>query len=452
MALRLISAANGFVQDVEQLSVLSDDACNLRALSDRTLYILQNLSGLDITFLSRYGTIESNDEYLPVSPGSPEAATVETAIDIVRRDLTDMSCNDIVIAINALTSVVGTNACGCPVGQGEDTTAGVEGGPVPPPIGDIVFEEPAAVPDRKCKAANAIHLTVTEVFTKLEDYGVDQMGVLGLALAVTVITGIIASTVTTPIGGIVVGIAGGLAILGAKLIGISVFNLGDILAALAAGETDLVCELYNATTADGGRDAYIAELSSLGLTGVETALVGLILSNGVMNILFFDTPETAVFWDTFTPAVDCSTCDPPLGTWIISPSGFKGINSVGGVPLGTGVIDQGGGTFTISSVPRDVGGNIVSLQIFGWNKVVNVITNEGSDITLVGCVPLSSSPTNLRSRAGGPCGNPINQNVACTEPGDMPETLTDGTLAFWYNLNDPFDFTISIDSLSVECP
>lgn len=453
MTLRLYSTAQGFVHDILTIADLSEEPCNLRFLSDRSLYILQNLSSEDITFLSRYGTPQNENQYLPVLPDTPDAETVGEAVDLIRRDLTqDMACNDIVIAINALATQISNSSCGCPIGQGEDTTDTEQGGDVPPSIGDIVYEEPSAITDRKCMASNALHATIVEVFTRLEEYGVDNMGILGLTLAVSVITGIIASTVTTPIGGLIVGVAGGLAIFGARLIGVSVFSIEDILTVLDDQEEELVCALFQQTTSEGAKDAYLAELENAGLTAVEVALVGLMLTNSALAILFFDTPETAIFWETYTPPIDCSACTPAFGQWMISPSGFKGLVSVGGVPLGTGIIDQGGGVFSISSVQIDGSSqHVVSIQINGYNDDPGITSILGSDVTLIELDPDISSPTNLRDRQGDDCGDGILINQASTEGGNMPETLT-GNLAFWYVLIGAFDLILSIDTLPEICP
>jgi len=296
-------------------------------MSDRSLYILQNLSSLDITLLSRYAvSFEPGELYQPVLPGSSESSTVDTAIDIIRRDLTGMGC-DIVASIDALTQVVASNACGCPVGQGEDTADGVQGGPVPPPIGNIVYQEPSAADDRSCKAANLIHQTLREIFIDLSAYNVDDMSVLGLSLVVGIVAGVIASTVVTPLGGVMVAVAGSLAVFVARMIGVTV-SLADIVNAMSVRQTDLVCALFSSNSASTAKAAYLSVLSEqIPIGPAEEALVGLMMTNALMVTLFFDTPELVSFWPTYVGPVDCTGC---AGTPV-----FSLIEDVPGVPPAT---------------------------------------------------------------------------------------------------------------------
>lgn len=319
----------GAVHDINEIKVLSDDQCNIRFMSDRTLYILQNLSAEDITFLTRYGTILDNDEYIPVTDASPDFDDVETAIDLVRRDLTDMTSCDIVSAINQLTQAIVATSCGCEVGQGSDTSDGVNGGPIPPPVGDIIYQEPSTVQDRNCKAANLVHQTLLDLFTDLDAYNVDDMGVLGLVVAIGVVTGIIASTILTPMGGIIVGVAGALAAFVAKMIGVTV-SLADIVGAMSIRQTDLVCALYSSSSASTAKTAYLDVLSEeIGFGAAERALVDLMMFNAFMNTLFFDTAELASFWPGYTGPVDCSTCLAPIISDIEDVPGFPGAVIIG---------------------------------------------------------------------------------------------------------------------------
>lgn len=143
----------------------------------------------------------------------------------------------------------------------------------------------------------------------------------------------------------------------------------------------------------------------------------------------------------------------PIGTageWVIAPNGFKGVFSASGGPLGTGVVDQDGASFTISSVQREGSSNhVVGLMIAGYNDGDNKPTFIDSTVTLESVVPNISSPTNVRDRDND-CGNTIIFNAASTEPGNMPETLNDN-LAFLYVLVGAFDFTLSIDTPPDRC-
>lgn len=336
MAIRVIQSANGAVHDITQVAELSNEPCNLRFLSDKTLYVLQNLSAQEITYYGRYGEILENNLYAPVSQGDENSGTVLDAVNIIRRDLTDMGCNDIVAAINSLGSILTNMACGCPVGQGEDTTAGEEGGDVPPPVGDIVFEEPAFTPNRKCKAANLIHETLKDMFVELDELNIDDYGTLGLVLAVATVTGIITSIAATPMAGLLVGVAGGLAVFVARLIGIEVFNMTDIANAFIDNGEALVCALYDATDVDTARDDYQAVLLGAGLSTGAVNLIGLMMFNAVMDILFFDTADIAVLLPIYTPPFDCASCE--------SSNAFD-------LRFGSGTITYEGSEFVLTSEP-----------------------------------------------------------------------------------------------------
>lgn len=357
MGLKRTSNVGGFIHSLETIEGLSDEQCNLRLISDQTLYVLQNLSSEDITFLTRYAvSFEPGDLYEPVLPGTPESATVYTTIDIIRRDLSDMNC-DIVGAINSLAQVIAANACGCPVGQGEDTEDGEEGGAIPSPVGDIVYEEPSTAPDRECKAANLIHDTLFDTFVQLDAYNVDDMSVLGLSLAVGVVAGIIASAVVTPMGGVLVAVAGSLAVFVARMLGVTV-SLGDIVTAMTDRHGDLVCTLFNSTSASGAKSAYLAILlEEVGISSIEADLVGLLMTNALMNVLFFDTAETVDFWPSYTGSIDCTSCVTLPTDWVFIPNGRFNMIATAAGTLGTGAIDNGGGVWTATATQRNDGAN-----------------------------------------------------------------------------------------------
>lgn len=457
MTVRLISRANGYVHNVDTIRGLSDEPCNLRFLSDRSLYILQNLSELDVTFLARYGTIISSDQYIPVSPGTSDASDVGDAINIIRRDLTDMGCNDIVEAINSLKISINNTSCGCEIGQGADNQEGEEGGSVPDPVGDIVYQEPSPIADRKCKAANAIHQTVEELFVGLAAYNVGGMSTLGLSLVVSLIAGVIATSVTTPIGGLMVAVAGALASFGATLVGVQVFDLDDTLARLTASRSDLVCALYSSTTTSSARDAYEAELLSAGISPAASALIVLLLTNATLNVLFFDTSETAAYWPTYTPPVDCASCVSAQDEWVLIPNGvFFGWETASGV-FGSGAIDNDGGEFVLSSEPFTIGPagrHVIGIVVQGFVDAqagdVNMLTTPagtaGGTHTRVSALPAVMSKNGRTAVLAGCV--PINQNPS--EFG-TPLTADNFQLILWHH-SAPWTITYRIDARPDVCP
>ena len=96
------------------------------------------------------------------------------------------------------------------------------------------------------------------------------------------------------------------------------------------------------TNAGDARSGYLALLTGLGATEVE--LVSLLMTNGLMDLLYFDTPESAAYWDTYTGPVDCGY-DCAQGTDHLN------IREVGGEPMGV-----------FTSSPRFEVGDIVTID------------------------------------------------------------------------------------------
>lgn len=338
-------------------------------------------------------------------------------------------CSELITAINSLKVAVTVNACGCPVGQGDDTDDATETGPVPAPIGDIVYEAPAAVQDRKCKASNLIHETLRDVMNELDGYNVDDMGVLGLALVVSIVVGVIGSAVATPLVGIMLAVAGATAVFAARLVGVSV-SLANIVSVMDANQQDLVCELYISTQASVARTDYLNTLMLNGVTALEAELVELLMTNALMDILYFDTAETAAFWPTYTGAIDCTQCDQT------------------GCPLdlvdGTGTITYDNVPFVISSVPESTyhviriynsGGPCVGFAFRNWcgQFTAHTLFIGGSWNRTIGCWTGGGIDTD-------------------SYPGSFPALHTDFSLN-WIDLAspDPFTITMKLDYPLPDC-
>lgn len=306
---KLITSASGFVQDIDQISVLSSGRTNARVLSDRTLYILQNLANLDVNFPTRYGTIEDGGLYIPIGSSGTDFETFTTVGDAVRRDLSDMTFEQSLECIcSQLSEIAGTLAssgsCGCVVGEGSDSTEGEEGGSVPRAVGSIEFQEPVVVTSRECKAANLIHETLRDAFDQLDQYPIEDWAELGLVFSIGIVAAVLAA-LAVPTVALLIAVAGAISIFTGKMI-ISTVSLADIVTELDLKAEELVCLLYNSTSVVDARDDYLALLT--GLTSLEVELVSLLMSNAVMNLLFFDTAESAAFWPTYTSPISCDTC------------------------------------------------------------------------------------------------------------------------------------------------
>lgn len=316
MARRLLSRVGGFVHDIDTVTSLSDEPTNIRLLSDRSLYILQNLSQEEVTFLSRYGEILTGDWYLPVLAGTPEASEVEDAIDIIRRDLNSMGVEELLECICANLSDISAQS----QENAERDGAGGTVADVPPSDGSISvgpgerFETQEAYYNAKCNTANGIYDTVLGSIDWLDSnvtgllagaFGAVTSGLLfGLVLSGPVGWGVILADVT--IGAI-----------SAILLGY-VLNFDDISDALGEQHTELVTALYNSGNAIQAKENFLIELDNAvtPTTAIEQELVGLLLTNSVLNQLF-DIGNTVVGYESPSPVA----CGSFLQKWPFTASG-----------------------------------------------------------------------------------------------------------------------------------
>lgn len=279
MARRQISIVRGFVHDINKVTSLSDEPTNIRLLSDRSLYILQNLSLEDVTFLSRYGEILTNGFYLPVLSGSPEEADVVDAVDLIRRDLNSMGVEEL------LECICGTNTA--LVEQGTLAGSAVaevssDGEVVVGP--DEQFPDQGSYFDAKCNVSNAIFDTILGMVDWLDDNDVDLLA--GLFGGVT--SGLlVAIAISGPmgwawavVGGLITGIAG-------YIVRLTV-NFSDLSAALSDTHEECVQGLYNASNAQVAETNFLAavEAGSPAITSVESGLLGIFLVSDLLNNLF----------------------------------------------------------------------------------------------------------------------------------------------------------------------
>ncbi len=296
MARRLISKVSGFVHDISTVASLSDEQNNIRLLSDRSLYILQNLSGKEVTFLSRYGEILDGGFYLPVVSGSPEHSEVEDAINLVRRDLNDMSVEELLECICASTSAL--------VEQGA-----LEGQAVPgvSSDGDVSVGEGEQFPtqsayfDAKCSVSNGIFDTILGMVDWLDDNDVDLIA--GLFGGVT--TGLLVGVaISGPMGWAWLLTGALISGIGGYLIKLAI-NFSDLSSALSDTHDECVLGLFNASDADIAQDNFIAavEGGSPTITSVESGLLGLLLVSDMVNQLFSPREDMATY--VSPDPVDC---------------------------------------------------------------------------------------------------------------------------------------------------
>lgn len=310
MARRKISKVGGFVHDINTVASLSDEPDNIRLLSDRSLYILQNLSSEDITFLSRYGEILTDGFYLPVTAGSSEVSDVEDAVNLIRRDLNSMGVEQLLECICSTNTtlveqgVIGGSVVGQIASDGEIVV-----GP------DEQFPDQASYFDAKCNVANAIFDTILGMVDWLDNNDVDLLA--GLFGGVT--SGLlVAIAISGPmgwawavVGGLITGVAG-------YIVRLTV-NFSDLSSALGDTHQECVMGLYNATNSGAAKVNFLSavEAGSPAITSTESGLLGMLLGTDLLNNLF-SPREDIVSYSSPSP-IDCG--DNLLQVWSFEASG-----------------------------------------------------------------------------------------------------------------------------------
>jgi hypothetical protein len=355
--------------------------------------------------------------------------------------------------------------CGCNVGKGPDNGEGEEGGEVPDPIGDIIYDEPAPIDGRKCKAADYLANWLRNIIFRdiLVAQSIDAKAQLGIILALGALGSILG--LIGGIAGAVVGGVGGL-LLGAILAIIKQeLDFGQIQDVLDLNIQDLVCALYEATTVGEARSNFQQVLIDAGtLSSAEVAFTMLWLPNALLNLLFFDITspfDSAVFFDGYEFVTGCDECgQPEQFHWILLPSSvFISLHVTGGGPMGVGAIDQEGGNFVINSVPMDnpPGGHGIGFIVkafldsqlpFGQNMDTEPTGSAGGTITKV--TDTGSGTFFRRQREAAGCGSTI-IGFSGSEPAGVSPHPNVQCIAYW-KTTGPWSVTMRIDAQPTACP
>jgi hypothetical protein len=80
----------GAIHDLAHWLELSEGAFTVLVLSERTLYLLQNLADLDLTFSSRYASSRGEDGYYTPTPGTDDWETYVQAYELAQKELSPM--------------------------------------------------------------------------------------------------------------------------------------------------------------------------------------------------------------------------------------------------------------------------------------------------------------------------------------------------------------------------
>lgn len=342
MSSRPDTVVRGAIHDVARLKEMTG-LCNVVVVSDTTLNIIQNYAIDEITYLSRFGVEFEGGYYTPVDEDHPD---FDFVLDVIRRyrlEVNDLTC-DLIAAINALTAAVTTsqgNQCGCDIGTDVETSDGEWGGDLPDPVNGVEYEEPSAIENRKCLASNYIHQSVRDVVNELKLNRADQYTWAGLAFSLELVSTIIGGLIAGPFGLLIGAVVGALLAMATGLFKAS-FSLTLLHTAITADEEGAICALYQSTSAEGAKTAYTDHLTSEGATSPEIAFVEYLLSNNVLNLLFFGWGDSEETIAAVTPTHDCSGCSPLGGC----PWTFRDPYAY---PTGTGDLTKNGQERTLTA-------------------------------------------------------------------------------------------------------
>lgn len=343
--IRDINKVGGTVFDLPHAISLSADDCNVLLVSSRTLFFIQSFATGEMDFCSRYASsfLPGNRYVLAQTP--PELDQINDIQNLYELEVLPLTV-DIVGALNGIQQAIlttGSNACACgTVGETIEAAPGVPGGT--PPEG---FGEPdPAVTARLCKAANAIHQSMLNVITELEATPAEEFLSLGFGVVAGLVSAMIAASFIPVVGLLLVGVAG--AVVGVTLALLEIgLDLDNLKVDLEDFTEPLVCALVESLSATAARNAYIQVLLDAGQSSINLALLSALLTNNVLDILWFSTPDSESFLSTYVPPFDCDGCVEP-GECDLVFNGMFGIPT----PVGSGDLSKTGAPRVLSSEVR----------------------------------------------------------------------------------------------------
>ncbi len=364
--IRDINSVHGSVLDLPHALSLSDDDCNVLFCSSRTLYFIQAFGRGEMNFVARYSTEFLDGNRYVLAETSTDLDNINDIGNAYELEVVDMSC-DVVVALNEIASVLSAgqnNDCGCNIGVDVETTDGEEGGPLPDPVAGIPYEAASAITDRKCLAANYIHMSIRDVVNELKMNRADAYGFAGLSFVLALVATVVGGLILGPFGLLIGAVAGGFLAMALQLFKGS-FSLTLLLTAINSNDQDAVCALYNAGTADAARTAYQSYLTAGGATSLEIEFVQYLLSTNLLNLLFFAWGDSEATISAVVPVATCTAC---VGTcaWAFVTG------------RGTGDLTMDGSQRTLSSVPV-TGGHAIFIEL----PTVGFCTTRNRDVEVV---------------------------------------------------------------------
>lgn len=222
--------------------------------------------------------------------------------------------NDIQGKLDNLTQSFRAQSCGCcgPSPENVSSESGTEGSTTPPiPFVWIEYGPSPTQPgssqyyDRKCKAANRIHEDLVNYVTHLDSINIVSQSI---DFMFAVLSSMLSITSSWPIIGTIASVISGWLISLQSAISETGVNLSGLISALNTNADELICALYNSTSASGALTAYTDILSAASVPPVDIAIVETILTPDVLNYLYFQNDgyvEAVLSGYTSPYACDC---------------------------------------------------------------------------------------------------------------------------------------------------
>jgi len=109
--IRNLGRVGGAVHDVAHLETLDPDDCHVILLSERSLYILNNLSLEEVGYLARYAKQHlPGNLFVPVEVGDEWEEFVRDAQNAFGLEITDMTCDIVGVLEGLVTEIQTMNA------------------------------------------------------------------------------------------------------------------------------------------------------------------------------------------------------------------------------------------------------------------------------------------------------------------------------------------------------
>lgn len=370
------SRPRGALHDLGHIITLSVCRDRILCVSERTLYILQNLAALDVEFAARYSDEFYPDGYIPVARDDPVNWELFTqTYEQLQVEVEDMTC-DIQAGLEAIAAALSsqgsTGACNvgggivsCVVDIPNDELLGPgdsSGDPYvdpDPPEGFATWEEYLTY---KCQAAYFIWHLERKHMVALRNFDLVALSASIVGPVIAGLAGVLPAAFTP--AGFVVFVASIVAI--GVVAAASWAWMDDMIDWWDTNQQEIVCALYNsgtsvaAVSALGGfiEDAIQAIIFTGALEGVGAEIADLLgvgfsqlAGNGIVEPLFKSIVAVSAVGET-----DCSVCNEECiaretfewGDWYLNPGTEWTIFEDGGA-----TVDQAGAFIDMSGVAGD---------------------------------------------------------------------------------------------------